>query len=35
MKFEFKASFKKSIKFFSDEDQKAIKKVSIQLIDIL
>ena len=35
MKFEFKPSFKKSIKFFPAKEKKEIKTVTIQLIDML
>ncbi|MDD3375717.1 MAG: hypothetical protein PHY73_08380 [Candidatus Omnitrophica bacterium] len=35
MRFEFKPSFKRSIKFFSEKEKEKIKEVSIQLIDML
>jgi mRNA-degrading endonuclease RelE of RelBE toxin-antitoxin system len=35
MRFEFKPSFKRSIKSFSKKEKEEIKEVSIQLIDML
>lgn len=35
MRFEFKPSFKRSIKSFSEKEKEEIKEVSIQLIDML
>ena len=35
MKFEFKASFERSVKIFSDPERMEIKTVAIQLIEML